>query len=796
MHSERDLEVTVPHDVGLERTLRDLILRLSARLVAVLEDDVDAAVTHALGLVGAHTGADRAYVMRFDHRAETFDNSHEWVREGISSEQHRVQAQPMTWMAPWLAAFEAGEAVAFDDVATLAGRSDDLLAELTSQSIVSVLWVPLPGPRALLGFVGFDAVRARRRWSDSEVDLLRAAANVIAGALARADAVRERDSASERLRTVAALVPGVVFQHQIDVDGRSWYPYVSPRVVDLMGVTPDELRRDGSVLFHRIHPDDRRELAAVSARSRRELSTWSHEFRMTDRHGRWRWLRGQALPVRLADGATQWHGVIVDVSQERALADALRERQAELARITDTLRDVVVLADSDLRVRYVSPSVRSVLGFEVDDVVGRNVVGFLHEDEREIARRHLASGFRERDGSTLVHRMCHADGSVRYFESLVHVLDGHEGVVFSARDVTERVAHQRRLEREVAFRTALVSLTNDMLDGTLDEGFYQQVLEQAIAVVPDAQGGSLLLRGENGTYRFAAAVGFDLAALQAVALRPAEIGTRPATVARVSLRETTRRLDSERVEVFVEAGRLDEIETTLSVPILVDGVLRGYMNLDNFASAEAFDQDSLEIAAALSAQVGVALQRLQLERALELERNRYERMASHDELTGLPNRRLFQDRLERALAGAQRRGTAVALLYLDLDGFKDVNDGYGHDVGDALLAEVAERLAAQVRAEDTVARLGGDEFALVLSDVAGPAATGLVVRKLLAALEAPVECCGDEVVVGASVGIAIYPDDGSNGDALMKAADTAMYRVKHGGKGSFAFFADDRIGSG
>jgi diguanylate cyclase (GGDEF)-like protein len=221
-------------------------------------------------------------------------------------------------------------------------------------------------------------------------------------------------------------------------------------------------------------------------------------------------------------------------------------------------------------------------------------------------------------------------------------------------------------------------------------------------------------------------------------------------------------------------------------------VARGYMNLDNFARRDAFAGDSHEIAAALTAQVGIALQRLQLERDLEAERRRYERLASHDPLTGLPNRRLFQDRLEQTVARAHRRKSGVALLYLDLDGFKDVNDTLGHDVGDELLAAAAKRLVEQVRAEDTVARLGGDEFGVILSDVSQREDAGLVATKLGEAIDAPFRLRGRNVLVGVSIGIALYPDDARLSDGLMKAADVAMYRVKQEGKGTFAFFGGAR----
>lgn len=774
-------------DAHEERTLRDLVLRVSARLAGTLEDDVDAGVEDALALVGAATGADRAHVMTFDPAGETFSNTHEWVAEGISAERERIQAAPMRLLAPWSAAFAVGEAVAIARVDQLRDEAAALRVELEAQGIVSALWVPLPGPHGPLGIVGFDAVRTERRWHAAEVDLLRAAGNVIASSLARVRAAAERDRASARLRALADLVPGAVYQYQAEPDGRVHFPYVSPGVHALMGIAPETLRRDGRAAFERIHPEDVEMLLAANERSRVELSLWNTEFRVLDGRDEVRWVRGRATPERLPDGATLWHGVLIDVTEERALGDALRERESVLRRITDTLRDVVVLTDADMVVTYVSPSVEAMWGHRVDEVIGRRVTDFLPEGELAIAERHVAERFRERDGRTLVHRVKHADGTERYVETLVHVLDG--GAVFAARDVTERTENQRRLERDAGFRSALVALTNDMLGRSLDEGFYQRVLERTIELVPDAQGGSMLLQSEDGTFRFVAAVEFDLDVLKTLRLSAHELGPRSPSVERISVHDTEGRISPEKLAVFSKAGRLRDIRTTLSVPITSDGVARGYMNLDNFERPDAFPEDSYGIAEALTAQVGIALQRLQLERDLDAERQRYERLASHDALTGLPNRRLFQDRLEQAVARAHRRKSRVALLYLDLDGFKDVNDTLGHDVGDELLEATAERLVAQVRAEDTVARLGGDEFGVILSDVTSREDAGLVAEKLQEAIDAPFRLRGRNLLVGVSIGIALYPEDARLSDGLMRAADAAMYRVKQRGKGAYAFYS-------
>ena len=165
------------------------------------------------------------------------------------------------------------------------------------------------------------------------------------------------------------------------------------------------------------------------------------------------------------------------------------------------------------------------------------------------------------------------------------------------------------------------------------------------------------------------------------------------------------------------------------------------------------------------------------------------RLAHYDVLTGLPNRVLFQDRLERAVMHAQRHDRQVALLFLDLDGFKKVNDTLGHRAGDDLLKEVATRLKACVRMTDTIARLGGDEFTVILDEIGSAADVALVADKIIASLAMPFVLGGRDMFVGASIGISLFPDHGRSGDELLKHADTAMYRAKAAGKGRHNFYA-------
>ena len=167
---------------------------------------------------------------------------------------------------------------------------------------------------------------------------------------------------------------------------------------------------------------------------------------------------------------------------------------------------------------------------------------------------------------------------------------------------------------------------------------------------------------------------------------------------------------------------------------------------------------------------------------------RLEHLAHYDALTGLPNRSLLRDRIEQAVERAIRLDTKVAMFYLDLDHFKAINDTLGHAAGDALLKAVAQRMKTCVRAVDTIARLGGDEFVVLAPDINDAGDIDTVAKKLLATLSQPYDIEGQVAISTPSIGICIYPDDGSNVDDLMKHADTAMYRAKHSGRGNFQFF--------
>lgn len=178
---------------------------------------------------------------------------------------------------------------------------------------------------------------------------------------------------------------------------------------------------------------------------------------------------------------------------------------------------------------------------------------------------------------------------------------------------------------------------------------------------------------------------------------------------------------------------------------------------------------------------------------LEVSRAALKQEASHDSLTGLANRRLFYDRLQHAIRQARRYNTKVGVLFLDLDRFKEINDVHGHHVGDAVLTEVARRLSKSVRESDSIARLGGDEFVVLLAKVSGRENCLIAASNIERALAEDSNFYGMSIEIRASIGHAVFPDDGEDVDALIRAADAAMYRIKTGGdtsrQGRLAFSA-------
>ena len=229
---------------------------------------------------------------------------------------------------------------------------------------------------------------------------------------------------------------------------------------------------------------------------------------------------------------------------------------------------------------------------------------------------------------------------------------------------------------------------------------------------------------------------------------------------------------------------LKEFETDGYLPVLAITAQQGHMLRALTCGAKDFISKPFNLMEAKTRIHNMLEVRL-LYKQLEQYSRTVESLALHDMLTGLPNRRLLMDRIASSIAHARRNKSTMAVLYLDLDGFKQVNDTLGHDAGDALLKVAATRLVASVRQEDTVARIGGDEFVIGLWQINHPESVNKLVTKMIQAMSQPYRINDHSVNITASVGVAMYPTHGDDVEALIKAADMAMYEAKRAGKNSY-----------
>jgi diguanylate cyclase (GGDEF)-like protein len=229
---------------------------------------------------------------------------------------------------------------------------------------------------------------------------------------------------------------------------------------------------------------------------------------------------------------------------------------------------------------------------------------------------------------------------------------------------------------------------------------------------------------------------------------------------------------------------LKQIEQDGYLPVLVITAQPGHKLHALQAGAKDFISKPFEIPEVL-ARIHNMLEVRLLHKAASNNARKLESMALNDPLTGLANRRLLSERLSMILAHAQRNKSAMAMVYLDLDGFKQINDTLGHSAGDTLLKLVAGRLAATVREEDTVARMGGDEFVIALWNVSDTDDAAKVTSKVVEAISQPYSIEGDTVNITTSAGVAIYPAHGRDADTLIKNADLALYEAKQSGKNAY-----------
>jgi diguanylate cyclase (GGDEF)-like protein/PAS domain S-box-containing protein len=454
--------------------------------------------------------------------------------------------------------------------------------------------------------------------------------------------------------------------------------------------------------------------------------------------------RPAAQDIQL-DRSDEWQ-VLADAlnRMHRALADSYRQLQDSESKyrlLIEHQSDMVIEMGPDYRLRFVSPSFAAMLGKPAEEIIGEGFFAPVHEDDRARARAELAALSAQPHTIFIQLRMMtsrdwrHLAWSCRWVEDP----DKQRATIVAiGRDVTERRRAEIALEQQRQFlRTVIDAVSDPVL--VIGRDYRIRMSNQAAI-------DEFLIDGADSAC-FEATYGREQPCMDrgySCPLRDVVDQGRPGTAIRMH-----------------RSKRGDRTYEVAASPLLdgdgqVDGVVQIYRDITDKLEAE--------------------------------QRIRF--LAHHDALTELPNRVLLRDRFQQASGFADREGYRVAVMFLDLDHFKDINDTLGHDVGDRLLQAVVDRVTGTLRDTDTVSRQGGDEFVILVPQIGYDAEPETVAGHISESMRKPILIDGHELRPSFSIGIALYPDDGRDFDTLLRNADTAMYSAKDAGRNTYRFYAD------
>src|SRR5271169_230329 len=558
-------------------------------------------------------------------------------------------------------------------------------------------------------------------------------------AVAREGVEFELQRSEERMRM--AMEAAKIGSWDLDVvkDEHAW----SDTCKALLGLPPDS-PANFQVLMSSVHPDDREMMQAEINGAIQEKRDYVCEFRVVCSDGSVRWLTSSGRALYDDSGrTTRMSGITMDIDNRKCAEERLHLQAAAL----EAAANAIVITDARGTIMWVNPAFTTMTGYSKEEALGQNPRLLKSGDQPESYYAKLWSTIssgkiwkgeivnRRKDGTTYTEEMT---------------------ITPVAQDVGQ------------ANRTYFIAIKQNVTERKRKEQALREAEEKYRAIFEDAVVGIFQIspdgRPLSVNCAFAKMHGYD---------SPEQLVGEISNVAR---------------QIFVDPSRMRELQHTLHE----NGVVHG-------AEVEVYRRDRTKkwlltnLRAVHDGGGKVILHEGTVEdisdRKAAEERVQY--LAYYDALTGLPNRTLLQDRLAKALASARRQKDKAALLFLDLDRFKIINDSLGHSVGDLLLQDVAERLKKWAREQDTVARLGGDEFLIALTRIKEAADAAIAAERLVKAMTAEFVVQGNSFSISCSLGISIFPEHGADGETLIKNADAAMYCAKDKGRNNFQFFTKE-----
>ena len=462
------------------------------------------------------------------------------------------------------------------------------------------------------------------------------------------------------------------------------------------------------------------------------------------------WIRENAHAVRGSDGAIRFfEGTVEDITESQRALLALSASEQRFRSMTDKAQVMTMVCDRHGNILYASDAANEMLGRQPQALRGQAIFDIIHPQDRQQAHHELERiVLRQGQGPSreLILRYRHTDGQWHFLASLAtNFLDDEaiQGLVLDFRDATERIraeqAEQALHEAESRWKLALESTGDGVWDWDI------------------ARGVERISRRCKEMYGYA----------------DDEMSDQPVDLDALTHPQDTPGMIKDRSDHL--EGRTETYSNEHRIRCR-DGSWKWILSRGMVISRNAQGQPLRMIGTHTDITTRKNAEALVWQQA------------NFDALTGLPNRRMLRDRVELEFKKVDRDGKQMAILFVDLDHFKDVNDTLGHDAGDQLLIEAARRICACVRESDTVARMGGDEFTLVLSDLDDDGQLDRVLDAVLSAMSSLFQIGTEQVYISSSIGITIYPGDGSGVETLFKNADQALYAAKDAGRNRFHFF--------
>jgi diguanylate cyclase (GGDEF)-like protein/PAS domain S-box-containing protein len=848
----------------LEARLGGIVAQLAGSFVdPAASANFDVAIDRALATLGLTVDADRAYVFDYHHDRGICTNTHEWCREGIEPQLEALQAVPLAELPEWLATHQRGEAVVIPDVALHPEASTRAILE--SQQIVSLLTVPMLLDGVCVGFVGFDWVRARHRFGEHELLLLRVFAQMLAAARQRRGLEQALQAGRQRLEDIIEGTHAGTWEWNL----RARTARYNERWAGMLGHTLAELAPTTIATWEqRVHPEDLPlALEQLSRHYAGQQRFYVSEMRMRHRDGHWVWVLARG---RVAEWTPDLKPLLVsgthqDISVRKRAEAELKRSEAYLRAIIENLPGLAWLKDTDGRFLAVNRAMVKSCGHRTNGaVIGRSDLDLF---PAEIAEKYQADDRRVMEKLTplTVEEQILDHGRPRWYETFKAPVLGADGRVLGtagyARDITARREADARLRAsEQRFRQLLENVPGIAVQGydaDLKVRFWNVGSEQLYGwTAREAHGRSLLeliippsMRTEvRESIRNWIEGGPAMPSAELLRLHK-DGSPRPVYSSHVLQRNAAGEYELFCIDLDLRELKAAEAQQRLTASVFShshEGILitdadarivevnEAYCRMTGYPREtligrnprflRAERQNPAEYAAmwaALKSQGHWSgevwnrrrdgrdyAQALTVSAVLGAdnrvvnyvglcsditERKDYqqhlERIAHFDVLTGLPNRVLLIDRLRQAMAQTRRRGTRLALIYIDLDSFKAVNDSHDHDTGDRVLAEVGARIREALRESDTVARIGGDEFVVILCDLTESTPLQPLLDRLQQALSRPVQLGTLELPLSASLGVTLYPQDAElDAEQLLRQADQAMYGAKRGGRRQLCHF--------